>query len=223
MFSCHNRLMLATQKQLDVMVKVFRSGTNTTFRKGEFIIRPGETPPGVFFIEKGLVKAFDITKYGEENLLIVRKENEIFPLIWAITGQERNIIYQALVPTSVWRIKREDFENYIKNPINPLSPLLDMTIEMYRIHSEHIINLEYRTVRERLVSFLLSMAERFGEKTASGTLINVPLRQQDMASSISATRETTSRELSVLEKHGYIQTKSPYVVICNVKKMRSFL
>ncbi len=205
------------------MVKVFRAGTHMVFRKGEFIIRPGETPPGVFFIERGLVKAFDITKYGEENLLIVRKENEIFPLIWAITGQERNIIYQAMVPTTVWRIVREDFEKYIKNPSNPLSPLLDMTIEMYRIHSEHIINLEYRTVRERLISFLLSMSERFGQKTPKGILINVPLRQQDMASSISATRETTSRELSVLEKHGFIHTKSPYVVICDIKKLRSFL
>lgn len=193
------------------------------FRKGEFIIRPGETPSGVFFIEKGLVKAFDITKYGEENLLIIRKENEIFPLIWAITGEDRNIIYQALVQTTVWRIPRENFETYISTPGNALAPLLDMTLEMYRIHSEHIINLEYRTVRERLVSFLLSMAKRFGEKSPDGILINVPLRQQDMASSISATRETTGRELSLLEKHGYIATKSPYVVICNAKKLRSFL
>lgn len=193
------------------------------FRKGEFIIRPGETPSGVFFIEKGLVKAFDITKYGEENLLIIRKESEIFPLIWAITGEERSIIYQALVETAVWRIKPEEFQAYIKNPENPLSPLLDMTLEMYRLHSEHIINLEYRTVRERLIGFLLSMAERFGEKVPEGIKIQVPLRQQDMASSVSATRETTGRELSMLEKHGYIKMSSPYVIICNAKKLKSFL
>lgn len=217
--------MLATDKQHDAMIAVFHKGTRLDFRKGEFIIRPGDTPSGVFFIIKGLVKAFDITKYGEENLLIIRKEKEIFPLIWAITGQERSVIYQAMAPTSVWRISRADFLAYVNNPENPLAPLLDMTLEMYRIHSERIINLEYRTVRERLVSFLLTMVGRFGKKMAdgSGILINVPLRQQDMASSISATRETTGRELSLLEKHGLIKTKSPYVVIKNEKKLRAIL
>lgn len=215
--------MIATRAQLEAMIAVFQGGTRLLFHKGEFIIRPGEAPSGVFFIGKGMVKAFDITKYGEENLLIIRKEQEIFPLIWAITGQERSVIYQALVPTTVWRISREDFLSYIADPANPLAPLLDMTLEMYRIHSERIINLEYRSVRERLISFLLTMAHRFGEKTDKGILINVPLRQLDMASSISATRETTGRELSALEKRGLIETKSPYVIVRDVKKLRSFL
>lgn len=193
------------------------------FKKGEFIIRPGETPSGVFFIEKGLVKAFDITKYGEENMLIIRKEQEIFPLIWAITGLERSVIYQALVPTTVMRISRQDFLDYISNPEHALAPLLDMTLEMYRIHSERIINLEYRTVRERLISFLLTMVQRFGQKTSDGMLINVPLKQLDMASSISATRETTSRELSSLEKKGLIKMNSPYITIRSTKKLQSFL
>jgi len=215
--------MLATRAQLEAMIAVFNQGTELNFRKGEFIIRPGDTPSGVFFIKKGLVKAYYITKYGEENLLIIRKEQEMFPLIWGVTGQDRQVIYQALTPTTVRRITREAFMAFIKNPGNALAPLLDITLEMYRIHSERIINLEYRSVRERLVSFLITMAGRFGEKTAKGILINVPLRQLDIASSISATRETTGRELSVLEKHGLIQVKSPYIVILNIKKLRSFL
>lgn len=215
--------MLATLDQLHAMLAVFERGVRLEFRKGEFIIRPGDTPPGVFYIEKGLVKAYDITKYGEENLLIIRKENEIFPLIWAMTGQERHVIYQTLVPTTVWRIGRENFVQYLANPSNALAPLLDMTLEMYRIHSERIINLEYRTVRERLVSFLLTMAQRFGEKSDKGIIIKVPMRQQDMASSISATRETTGRELSMLEKHSLIQAKPPYVIISDIKKLKSFL
>lgn len=215
--------MLATRDQFKAMISMFGKGTRLDFRKGEFIIRPGEAPTGVFFIEKGLVKAFSITKYGEENLLIIRKEQEVFPLIWGVSGQERSIIYQALVPTTVQRISRRDFLSYVENPKNPLAPLLDMTLEMYRIHSERIINLEYRTVRERLISFLLTMSNRFGEKNNGGTVINVPLRQQDMASSISATRETTGRELSLLEKHGLIQYKPPYITIKNKKKLREFL
>ena len=215
--------MLATDKQVKALVDLFYRGTKLAYKKGEFIIRPGERPGGVFYIETGLVKAYDISKYGEENLLIIRRDGEIFPLIWAVTGQERHIIYQTLSECQVWRISSDDFTSYVTEPKNPLSPLLDMTMEMYRIHSERIINLEYRSVRERLVSFLLTMSNRFGEKTNNGTLINVPLRHQDIASSINATRETTGRELAILERKGLVKNKQLMIVLKDVEALKKFL
>lgn len=215
--------MLAPDFQQDAWLEAFKRGTRLTYNKGEFIIRPGEIPSGVFFIESGLVKAYDITKYGEENLLIIRKENEIFPLIWAITGQERHIIYQALNPTIVWRLSRDDVVAYVDKTPEAANSLLHMTMEMYRIHSERIINLEYRSVRERLISFMLTMASRFGTKTEEGILVDVPLRQQDIASSINASRETTSRELSGLEKKGLIVSTPQFIVLKDIEKLRSFL
>lgn len=215
--------MLANESQTEALVSTFRGGTRLKYKKGEFIIRPGEQPSGVFYIESGLVKAFDITKYGEENLLIIRKDHEIFPLIWAVTGQERKVIYQALVPTDVWRIERSVLFDYLKDPANPLSPILDMTMEMYRIHSERIINLEYRSVRERLISFLLTMGGRFGVQTVDGILVDVPLKQQDIASSINASRETTSRELSALERKGLIVTSPQSILIKDKAKLKEYL
>src|SRR5436190_4733470 len=187
--------MLASDAQAQALVDLFKTGTTLNYKKGEYIIRPGEPPRHVYYIENSLVKAINISKYGEENLLIIRKESEVFPLIWSISGQERHIIYQALTPTTVLRISPEVFHDYMMGPKKVLAPLLDMVTEMYRIHSERLLNLQYRTVRERLVSFLLTMARRFGNKTAVGTVIEVPLRHQDIASSVNSTRETISREL----------------------------
>lgn len=220
---CHNNIMLSTDQQIAALVSCFKHGTKLSYQKGEYILRPGETPSGVFYIEKGLVKAFNISKYGEENLLIIRKKDDIFPLIWAITGQERSIIYQALSPTVVWRISRENYMNFLVNNTDALPPILDMAVEMYRRHSERILNLQYRTVRERLISFLLSMATHFGEDKNGGTLINVPLRQQDVASSINASRETASRELTFLERKGLIKTSPPFITIKDSKKLSAFL
>lgn len=205
------------------LLELFHAGTRLAYKKGEFIIRPGESPPGIFFIESGIVKAYDITKYGEENLLIIRKDQEIFPLIWAITGQERNIIYEALSDTTVWRIERSKLTDLIDREPSVLSPLLNMTLEMYRIHSERIINLEYRSVRERLISFLLTMHGRFGRNTVQGNLIEISLRQQDIASSINASRETTSRELTALERRGLIESGNGFIILKDIKKLKSFL
>lgn len=209
---------------MGALVDLFRQGTHLTYSKGEFIIRPGETPSGIFYITSGLVKAYDITKYGEENLLIIRKEHEIFPLIWAITGQERHVIYEALVPTDIWRLDREQYLAYIETHNEVLAPLLDMAVEMYRIHSERIINLEYRSVRERLVSFLVTMSHRFGVSREDGSIsLEVPLKQQDIASSINASRETTSRELTGLERKGIIDTSQQTILIKDIETLKSFL
>ncbi len=216
--------MLATLKQTAELVELFKSrGHKRSFQKGDFIIRPGDSPTGVFYIYQGLVKAYDITKYNEENLLIIRKEGEIFPLIWGLIGQERQVIYQTLVPSTTWQISRDVFLEFIESKPGALAPLLDMTLEMYRLHSERILNLEYRTVRERIISFLLTMSHRFGRQTTEGLLIDVPLRHQDIASSVNATRETTSRELSALEKKGLLTNRQALILLNDIDGLHKHL
>lgn len=216
--------MLASKEQMAEFVGLFKTlGTKQIYRKGDQIIRPGDIPRGVYYIEQGLVKAYDITRYNEENLLIIRKDGEVFPLIWAITGKERHVIYETLEETTVYRLDRKKFLKFMEGNPEAMAPLLDMVIEMYRLHSERIINLEYRTARERIVSFLLTMSERFGVKTDEGLLIDVPLRHQDIASSINATRETASRELSALARKGLIINKQYQTTIKNTAALKKIL
>jgi CRP/FNR family cyclic AMP-dependent transcriptional regulator len=216
--------MLATMKQTAEFIDFFRlHGIKQTFQKGDVIIRPGQSPPGVFYIYQGLVKAYDITKYNEENLLILRKHDEVFPLIWAVTGREHDITYQALGPTITLMVSRQAFLDFIEGNSDALTPLLDMTMEMYRMHGDRIFNLEYRTVRERIISFLLTMSERFGKETPEGLLIEVPLRHQDIASSINATRETTSRELSALERKSLLISRQSMILLKDADALRKHL
>jgi CRP/FNR family transcriptional regulator, cyclic AMP receptor protein len=215
--------MLTDDAEATALVNLFHQGTRLLYEKGEFVIRPGGPPQGLFYIVSGLVKAYDITKYGEENLLIIRKPGEILGLTWAITGQDRHIIYSTLARTELLQITREQFTSFVRtNPAAAL-PLVDMLVDMYRLNSERILNLEYRTVRERLVSFLLSMSQRFGRKTPEGMVLDVPLRHQDIASSISATRESIGRELSAFERQGLLSNKQSTIVIKDIGRLRKFL
>lgn len=215
--------MLGTDKQNQRLVDIFKKGNRLSYSKGEYVVRPGEHNTAIYYIETGAVKAFDITKYGEENLLVIRQAAEIFPLIWAITGQERSVIYQVMADAVLWRISRKDFIRTITDEPEMLAPILDMTIEMYRVHSERIIGLEYRTVRERLVAFILSLESRFGVSEGNEILLDVSLRHQDIASSINATRETTGRELNSLERKGLITVKKSLITIVDIRKLKDML
>ncbi len=216
--------MIANLKQMAELVDVFsRYGVRKTYRKGDFVIHPGEQPPGVFYIIRGIVKAYIVSKSGEENLLIIRKQDEIFPLIWAITGQDRSVAYRALAPTVTLEITKQQFETEISNHPGALAPLLDMTTEMYRLHSERILNLEYKTVQKRIVSYLITMSNRLGVEAKDGILIEAPLRHQDIASSVNATRETSSEEISALVKKGLISKNKSYYTLKNIDALKKLL
>ena len=67
------------------------------------------------------------------------------------------------------------------------------------------------------------MSVRFGNQTEDGLVIEVPLRHQDIASSINASRETASREIAALERKGLIKNKRLYIVLLDVPALQEFL
>lgn len=215
--------MLADKAAQEQLVSFFHTGTKLSYKKGESIVRSGDEPHGIYYITEGFVKAYAITKYGEENALIVRKNKEIFPLIWAFTGLHRDITYEAMSDTTLWRVARSDFLAFLKKEEHVVPVLLDMAIDAYRLHSERVNTLEYRTVRERLASFLLTHVERFGGKGVKGSSLSAPIRRADIAASINASRESTSRELSALQRGGYIDLTTPFIEIVDTEKLRELL
>lgn len=206
--------MLASEKQRQKLVDFFHSGTKLTYAKGEYVVRPGDSPRGVLYIESGFVKAHDITKYGEENVLIIRTAGELVGLTFAVIERDHTIIYSALSEVTLWMMPFDSLQKKIEASPDIAVPILDMVTRMYHLHGSRIMTLEYRTVRERMASFLLSMSERFGVIMPDGTIaLLAPLRHQDIASSVSATRETASRTLSEFERKGYIsQTRSQLTI-----------
>lgn len=213
--------LIKGREQLDAF---FKAHTRLQYKKGETIIRPEDDPSGVFLIEWGFVKAYGITKYGEENVLVIRGKGEIFPLIWVFRGEHRNVSYEAMESTSLWRVSRTDYLAFLENNPSILPVILEMAIEAYRIHSERVMTLSYRTARERIISFLDVNAQKFGTKNDDGSIvIRAPYKQSDIASSVNATRETASRELNSLKRKGLISTEHSNIIIHDIEQLRSML
>ena len=58
------------------------------YKKGDIILRAQDSPSGVYFIESGFVRVYSFTEDGEENLHLIYKEGEIFPLVWVYTNSD---------------------------------------------------------------------------------------------------------------------------------------
>ena len=206
------------------LVDFFKAGSKLTYKKGEAVIRPGDEPNGIYYIKSGFVKAYTITKYGEENSLIIRQTCEVFPMIWAFTGEHRDVTYEALDDCTIYRQSKTAYIKFLDDNPVATKAVLDMAIEMYRLHSERVNNLSYRTVKERVVSFLLISCDRFGKPTKNGQiLIDAPIRHHDIAASISTTRETTTRELNSLIRKGLIRNHQQRIYIIDYRALQKIL
>lgn len=206
------------------LVDYFKSGVRMSFKKGELVIRPQDSPAYIYYIESGFIKAHSITKYGEENLHVIRKAGEIFPLIWTFTDAHRDVAYEVIEAAVVWRQPKDDYLGFLEKDHEATTSVLELAIRAYRTYAERVNTLEYRTVRERVVSFLLSCSRRFGTKLENGRVrIDAPLKQQDIASSINASRETTSRELTALARKGVISINDRVIVLLDIEKLKKML
>ncbi len=216
--------MLDTSSKQQSLVTYLTCGLRSTYKKGELIIRPHESPEHVYYIESGFVKAYSITKYGDENLHVIRHDGEIFPLIWTFTEEHRDISYEAMDTAVIWRQPKAEYLEFLEKNLQATTAVLALAMRSYRTFAEHVNTLEYRTVRERTVSFLLACCRRFGQLQPDGsTKILAPLRQLDIASSINASRETTSRELSLLSKKGLVQIDGKHLIVIDPTKLSSYL
>ncbi|MCA9323665.1 Crp/Fnr family transcriptional regulator [Candidatus Saccharibacteria bacterium] len=211
-------------RKWELLDSFFKAHTRIQYKKGETIIRPEDEPNGVYLIEWGFVKAYTITKYGEENLLLVRGTGSVFPLIWAFTGEHRSVTYEAMESTSLWRVSKVEYLEFLDRNPDIIPVILDMAIDAYRLHSERVMTLSYRTARERVISFLLTNVKRFGILNKDGSqTIHAPYRQSDIASSVNATRETTSREINSLKKRKIISVVDHKIVVHDVDALAALL
>lgn len=190
------------------------------YKKGEIILRGGDTPYGVYFINKGYVKDYSISKDGEELILIIFKPGDFFPIIWAVNNTARTYYAEAMTSVEVWRAPREKFLEFIT--ANP-DVLLELTSKILIRFGGVLQRMEYLAfgnAYEKVASIVLICAERFGKKEGKNIVIQVPLTHKDIAELLGVTRETASIEMKKLEKKEIISYRSKFIRVKNLNRLR---
>lgn len=198
----------------------FSKRKSLQYKHGEIVIRAGDSPSGVYFIEKGFVKVYAIEQNGEENLHIVYKEGELFPLIWTFTDKVKDLYYQAVGKVILKRLSREEFIEFIKKTPDVSVELIKKLISIIDVHADRIENLEISRSYPRMIWRILFLSQRFGAQKGKQIVIEAPLTHHDIAMSINMTRETASRDFEALRKKGLIEYKNHLLVIKDLRKLK---
>lgn len=187
----------------------------TIYTKNEIILNNIRLSKKIYHIEKGTVKITHITKEGEELILFLLVENQVFgavmcgdyhPCITSKSISKKTIIYEF------------DFcsiEEVIKNNMNIHKKYLFLLRDGYSELENRIRILSIRSAEQRLVNTLLEFHQKFEKKTdrSENIIIDSPINQDELATYIRTSRVTTNNIISLLKKKLLIDYNKKHIIL----------
>lgn len=173
----------------------------------------------IFFLKKGRVKLTRTSPNGKEMIVALINPGDVFGEMSIVEDSERSDYAITMDQSLICAISKNDFKDFIeKNPsLNlKLTKLIGFKMRKY---SERIEGLIFKDANQRVVSFLLSLAEDQGKKIGDEIFIKPFLTHQDIASLTACSRQTVNAILSSLREEGLIDFDRRKLIIKNKKKL----
>jgi CRP/FNR family transcriptional regulator len=86
-----------------------------------------------------------------------------------------------------------------------------------------IEELSFTTIRQRLISTLLNLAQSEGRKTTHGIEFQLPASHQELANQLGTVRELISRNLMRLQAEGLLDVDARQIVVKDIKGLSALL
>lgn len=182
-------------------------------KRGDVIVREGDTGGGLFAVLSGCLKALSVDSEGREVVLSIMGRGEVFGELSVLDGKPRSATVQALEDSELATIARA-----------PLLELLEaspkLAVSLLGVLAERVRNLTHRCrllssddVSSRFAKILLSLATTQGETSGNAVRIRVKLSQQELGDMCGATRESVNRLIRDWREKGVLGNDAGRLVI----------
>jgi CRP/FNR family transcriptional regulator len=214
--------LLSSLSQPELQMLAARS-VRKLFSAGELLFSEGEPCNGLHIIARGKVRLFKTSVSGREQVLSLNVSGESVAEIPVFDGGPYPASAVALEETEIVFISRRDFNAYCLE--HPEVPLKVLTVVGARLRNlvGIIEELSFTTIRQRLISLLLKLAQSEGRKTARGIEFQLPASHQELANQLGTVRELISRNLMRLQAEGLLDVDARQIVVKDVEGLNAIL
>jgi CRP/FNR family transcriptional regulator, cyclic AMP receptor protein len=176
------------------------------FKKGQTILFQGEVPRYAYVIKEGVVRTYNISANGDEQIITLSAPYDILPEAWYLRdASTAYYFYGAYTDCKVYLVPREELLHKVASQPELSQALLQRAMRLHVGAKVHINALEQPKSRDKLVYLLYYLMLRFGDDASKGKQrINLRLTHQTLADMLGTTRETIALELSRLRKEHVI-------------------
>jgi CRP/FNR family transcriptional regulator len=193
------------------------------FSSGELLFSEGEPCNGLHIIARGKVRIFKSSISGREQVLSMNTPGESVAELPVFDGGPFPASAVATEDTEIAYISRRDFQAYCMEHPDVALKVLQVVGTRLRHLVGIIEELSFTTIRQRLISTLLKLAQSEGRKTTRGIEFQLPSSHQELANQLGTVRELISRNLMRLQAEGLLDVDARQIVVKDIKGLSALL
>lgn len=189
---------------------------------GEIITQAGDEPEGIYYLEQGQVRVYDIAPNGSEVVVNVFKSHAFFPMSWAVTQLPNRYFYEASMACDMRLAPARDVLAFVNENPDILFDLLRRVYTGVEGMQRRMAHLMGGTARSRLVFELVVECQRFGRRQDDQSY-RLAIHEEELAHRSGMSRETVNRELSKLKAEGFVGMLRHDLIVRNLAGLQQLL
>ena len=184
------------------------------YQKGQQIFYEGNSPTGLYCVNKGKVKVSQSGSEGKEQIIRLAKDGDILGYRSLISGEVYTSSAIAMEDSKVCLIPKALFFDLIKSNSDITSKIMKLLATDLGEAENKITNLAQKPVIERLAEAILMLKEYYGY-TKDESSLNLTITREEIANIVGTATETAIRILSELKRDGIIDLEGKKIKILN--------
>jgi CRP-like cAMP-binding protein len=184
-----------------------------SIKKKVEIFTEGDLPEWFYIVSKGKVKITKLSQEGKEIILEVISPTDIFGGVAVL----RNFPYPAnavaMEDSEILKISRKNLMRLVDRFPNLMYCIALQLGDRMKSSYDSLKNIALERVEARIAALLLKLANKVGEETKEGLLIDMRLTKQDVADMVGTTVETSIRTFSKFKKQGLLTDANGKIII----------
>jgi CRP/FNR family transcriptional regulator len=208
-----------TKVKYKEILKYFSQFPAQSFTKGQTILKPKDELKYVYFIKRGFVRAYTVSPKGE-NTLNIFKPLFLISFIHFTTKHPNDYFFQAITPVEIYAVPYSDFKNKINEDKNFYTKILEYfsdSLLRFFINQGNIVS---GSAQNKIASVLLQLAHDYGDQKKENLTVKFPATHRVIANLVGLTRETTSVQMSKLQKMKIISSKRTQFVVNDLENLK---
>jgi CRP-like cAMP-binding protein len=187
------------------------------FRRGEVVFHEHDPADSLHLVTRGWFGVQARTRLGDEVMIAVRGEGDVFGEMALLTDSPRSATVFALEPGETLAVYRREFE-----VLRTRHPAIERAFTTMLTHAVRrmdrlLAEAYYESAEVRVLRRLIELAELYGGEDAR---IEVPLTQEQLAAIAGTSRATVNAVLAAERRRGSVSLARGRTIVTDVGLLR---
>ena len=182
------------------------------YKRHQILFEPSSTFKTIFVVRSGSFKTTISATDGREQVTSFYFPGEFIGMD-AIYQQRYLSTARALEASSVCELPYERLQEFSATIPELQNQLMTRLSKELSSDKNLLLSLGKKTAQEKLISFLLPLSQRFGERGFSRKEFRLTMTRGEIGNYLGLTVETISRLLSRFQKAGFIKVEGKFITI----------